>query len=321
MPIKFQCPHCQHAMQLPDTAAGKQGKCPKCSNAVTVPASGPAAPSNPHDEEFWSELDEKKDEGPAEVDHHAPVKRTDAQILKKMLGKAEAAKVVKRTGLPWERPKEGGMFDRYWDTAIGVMNHGKDTFDVMKIGGGTGAPLRFLIIGALFGALLAGVYVTVGNVIEFVSNPPSTQVESEGGADGEEAAPVGAVMTVAIAIALVILFVIVFFGVAIGGILHAYLQALILQIALPMVGATDVSFEKNFRVAAYTTGSVFLCNIVPGLGLGFMLFLWCNGIYKGVESVYQLPSNKAVLAVLIVFVPLVLPLAGGAVLLAMTRMG
>jgi len=46
--------------------------------------------------------DKKKDAAPAAADPHKTEHRSDAQILKKILGKAEAAKVVKRIGVPWD---------------------------------------------------------------------------------------------------------------------------------------------------------------------------------------------------------------------------
>lgn len=313
MPIQFQCPHCRHAMQLPDAAAGKQGKCPNCSNAVTVPAPQAAAPLNPHDAEFWSELDGKKEV--VHDEHEAPkhVKKTDAQLLKYMLGKVEAAKVVKRIGTPWERPKEGRMFDRFWDTAIGVMNHSTDTFNEMRVTGGIGSPFRFLIIGVLLGSLMLAVYSTVAVAIvvvpaaRAVNVPPPEGEFDEADTEAVEAAT-GAVVTVALILTLIMAFSIVFFGVTIVAFIHVFLQAGGLQLALPMVGVKEATFEKSFRVVAFTNGSIYLCNIVPGLGLGFMLGLWFNSLIKGLESVYQIPNKKAVLAVLLLFVPLVLPI-------------
>lgn len=323
MPIQFQCPHCQHQLRLPDTAAGKQGKCPKCSRAVTIPAAI-AAPSNPHDEEFWSELDEKKATVHDEDEAPKPKKKSDAQILKHMLGKVEAAKKVKRIGMPWERPREGGMFDRYWDTAIGVMNHATETFGEMKVTGGMGAPLRFLLLGAIFGSLIGAVYGAVGNAINVISvSDAMSQTSSADGEEGDEesAAVADTVVTAAMIIYMVIAFAATFFGGIIGGIIHSCLQAAGLQLALPIVGVKESSFEKNFRVAAYTNGSIFLCNIVPGLGAAFMLFLWFNGMIKGLESVYEIPNKTAVLAVLLLFIPLVLPIVVVVGLFAMMMLG
>ncbi|MDA1053447.1 MAG: hypothetical protein O3C40_23610 [Planctomycetota bacterium] len=319
MPIQFQCPHCQHAMQLPDTAAGKQGKCPKCSNAVTVPAVRAAAPLNPHDEEFWSEVGEKKESVSDEPEEPKHVKTSDAQLLKKMLGKAEAAKVVKRIGMPWERPREGSMFERYWDTAIGVMNNPTETFAEMRVTGGMGSPLRFLLLGAMLGALIAAVYVAAIIAIVGASGSGAmTEAAAEGGADAATA-------STAVTIGMIIVMVIAFFGTFLGSpivaIIHVYLQAAGLQIALPIVGVKQSVFEKNFRVTAFTNGSIFLCNIVPVLGSAFMLFMWFNGMIKGLESVYELSNNKAASAVLLLFVPLVLPIVAVVGFFALTMLG
>jgi len=35
--LTFNCPHCDHAMQVPESAAGKSGKCKRCHEKVTVP--------------------------------------------------------------------------------------------------------------------------------------------------------------------------------------------------------------------------------------------------------------------------------------------
>jgi len=36
--IKFCCDYCAHKISVRDTGAGKQGKCPKCGNVITIPA-------------------------------------------------------------------------------------------------------------------------------------------------------------------------------------------------------------------------------------------------------------------------------------------
>ena len=144
-------------------------------------------------------------------------------------------------------------------------------------------------------------------------------------AEGEEAeaAPksTGIVVTPAMAIYMVVAFFATFIGGAIGGVVHTFLQAAGLQVTLPMVGVKDANFETNFRVAAFTNGSIYLCNIVPGLGGAFMLFLWFNGMIKGLESVYKVPAKTAGLAVFILFIPLVLPIVAVVGFLALTMLG
>lgn len=43
MAIEFSCPYCTVAVRVPDSAAGKMGKCPKCATRLLVP--NPARPS------------------------------------------------------------------------------------------------------------------------------------------------------------------------------------------------------------------------------------------------------------------------------------
>jgi type II secretory ATPase GspE/PulE/Tfp pilus assembly ATPase PilB-like protein len=42
MPIRFPCPHCQAELEVPDEAAGREGKCSQCMKPITVPAAAPA---------------------------------------------------------------------------------------------------------------------------------------------------------------------------------------------------------------------------------------------------------------------------------------
>jgi transcription elongation factor Elf1 len=38
MSIKFNCPHCTKPLSVRDDLAGKRAKCPKCQQALTIPA-------------------------------------------------------------------------------------------------------------------------------------------------------------------------------------------------------------------------------------------------------------------------------------------
>jgi len=49
MPIEFQCPYCTASIRVPDQAAGKQGKCPKCETRLIVPKLA-APPPRPAEE-------------------------------------------------------------------------------------------------------------------------------------------------------------------------------------------------------------------------------------------------------------------------------
>ena len=43
MPISVRC-QCGHALQVPDSAGGKSGKCPKCGESIRIPAGSKAGP-------------------------------------------------------------------------------------------------------------------------------------------------------------------------------------------------------------------------------------------------------------------------------------
>jgi phage FluMu protein Com len=44
MPISFRCSQCNQLLRVPDTAAGKSARCPKCQALMTVPARSDAEP-------------------------------------------------------------------------------------------------------------------------------------------------------------------------------------------------------------------------------------------------------------------------------------
>ena len=49
MSIEFTCPKCSQMLRVPDTAAGKQAKCPQCQTLVSIPADmAPQQPAQPN---------------------------------------------------------------------------------------------------------------------------------------------------------------------------------------------------------------------------------------------------------------------------------
>ena len=64
MSIKFLCEHCHNEVTAPDDAAGKQGKCPFCSNSMAIPApisEDDIFPMAPVDEEEERRLKEEEE--------------------------------------------------------------------------------------------------------------------------------------------------------------------------------------------------------------------------------------------------------------------
>jgi len=47
MPIEFKCPNCQQQLRVPDEAAGKQSRCPKCESITSVPSASQQSTASP----------------------------------------------------------------------------------------------------------------------------------------------------------------------------------------------------------------------------------------------------------------------------------
>lgn len=292
MPIQFQCPHCGHGMQLPDAAAGKQGKCPKCQGVVTVPAPAAApAPMNPHDEEFWSEVGEKDDSLPQqeEQDPHGGEKQSDAQLLKMHLGRVEEDAKIQRTGLPWESSDEG-FFDRYWDTTVALTNHPSDTWATMRLKGGLGSPFKFLLIGAIFGSFFNALYAVFREGINGLAEVDINEIPQD--------------IQVKLAIAFVVLFLIAWVMGIIGSLATAYAQAGILMLTSAMVGIKGATYETSFRVSAFAYGTMLVWTVVPVLGSLFGLIVWVVTLTIGVAATYNTSRGAAFGAVFLSLLPL-----------------
>jgi hypothetical protein len=76
MPIPVVCPSCNSQVRLPDNAAGKRFRCPKCQGAIPGPAASAAKQSviRPHDQTDTGFVDSPADpaeskpfEGPAPI--------------------------------------------------------------------------------------------------------------------------------------------------------------------------------------------------------------------------------------------------------------
>jgi len=299
MPIQFQCPHCRHALQLPDSAAGKQGKCPKCGGVVTVP-SGAAPALSPEDEEFWSEVGGEP-QGPHQPEEEAPAgpeKKSDAQVLKMYFEDKTEEKELRRTGFPWEISDEG-FFDRYWDTAVAIMNHPSDTWATMKLGGGYGKPLTYLLTGAAFGCFFGAVWVVAINLVVLFTTIQGMQLE-----EGQVRPPM---FTTAIVVGLAVVFFGGFLGGAVAVVIGNFIQAALVHLMAKVVGIKDTNYETTFRVVSYANGSIMVWSVIPLFGGLFGLIVWLYSVTFGLASSYNVPNQKAALAVILYFVPFVLP--------------
>jgi predicted Zn finger-like uncharacterized protein len=69
--MMITCSNCQAKIRVPDAAAGKKGKCPKCQTVITIPAAG-----EPSADDLPPPADEAAGGSPFDFSGEAPAKRT-----------------------------------------------------------------------------------------------------------------------------------------------------------------------------------------------------------------------------------------------------
>src|SRR6266446_10892945 len=63
-----------------------------------------------------------------------------------------------RSGLPWDRRQEKGLFNAFIETLQMVLGRPTDAFTTMKRNGGLGEPLLYAVIGGSFGLIVYFLY-------------------------------------------------------------------------------------------------------------------------------------------------------------------
>ena len=102
--VRFNCEHCGQKIRVPETIAGKKGKCPKCKNIVIIPkpetavsSTSETSSSDVTDFDIDSILDMPQ------KDRRQPSGTLSEEVrkLKKSLGMEEEAEAVAARKLPW----------------------------------------------------------------------------------------------------------------------------------------------------------------------------------------------------------------------------
>ena len=175
-----------------------------------------------------------------------------------------------RTGPPWEHP--GPIFQRYIDTAKGVLLDPGTTFGNMRREGGLGAPLTYgmlgLVIGIIASALTQFMMPTMG---------PRMGGDVAAGAGG-------LVFSLVLA--------------PVFAIIGLFLGSAIIHLILMLVGGAKFGYETTFRVIAYTNGSTGPIGIIPICGglIGAVWGIVCAII--GLAQAHETSTGKAAVAVL-----------------------
>jgi phage FluMu protein Com len=308
MPIEFRCSQCGQLLRVPETAAGKQARCPKCRMLMPVPVdvadiiatvtetsggdgtklSSPAvlspplvaapqlSPANPFAGEVQSHVPQAEvfSETPGSLNPYASPASA---------GQGYAADYYyfgPRSGLPWENePQTIGCFFRTMGLVLGSPTR---AFSIMRQNGGMGGPMlfNFYSIGIVM-ALLLAIVVPFLIVLDFWQrNIGWIASEMAGFA-------VGCV-----------------FGVIIYAVVIPLICAAGIHVALLMVRGAKQGFETTFRVVCFGTYSLLLpgmvINLIP-FGIGFLsVIIWTIVLLiYGISRAHETSGGRAAVSVLL----------------------
>jgi len=99
MPISFACPTCGVTLKVPDTLAGKTGRCPKCGKSTKAPGGdGEAAPA------AVKKANVVRDSPPAAADDDIVTEAVDDDVITEPVEEEEPAKPLAKTKRVDNRP-------------------------------------------------------------------------------------------------------------------------------------------------------------------------------------------------------------------------
>lgn len=185
-----------------------------------------------------------------------------------------------RDGPAWERREQLGMVKAGWETIKAVMLQPSEAFATMKREGGVGAPLLFVVIVGTISGI-------VGLLYEYLFNLGlASLIPAMAGPNAAAATKMSTGYFLGMAIFMPVLIAIVMFMGA--GFQH---------LALMICGGAKQPYETTFRTYCYSSGSVYILQLVPVFGaiVGGIWGLVCTCI--GLSKTHEISIGRAVLAV------------------------
>ncbi len=325
MPIEFRCSQCTQLLRVPETAAGKSARCPKCQALMTVP-SATAIVQSPG--ESAASIDPSVPRPPADTPpsdfglppspalpppadpfpnlQPLPPKPTSENPFAGVGGpplkgpsdpnnpyaSPAAAAYAYAPQYPTGGPRSGlpwetqpKSFGTWWETAKLCMMQPSYAFRIMWQYGGVGSPLLFGISG-----------LAIGSFGQLLWNIPLVVIVSLAGNQGqggpETAGLIGLQVGMQIGQAVA--------GVGFGAV-ALFIGAAIIHVCLMMVGGAKQGYETTFRVLAYSQGATAWLNAIPCGALVAVVWVFVQEII-GLAEAHEIPASKAALAI---FLPVI----------------
>lgn len=275
MPIEFHCPTCGQMLRVPDTAAGKQAKCPGCQqiNQVPTDSTSSVSPTPPPAPDAGNPFAGAGAAGSAgsgfEGGSQNPF-QTPAEVAQPFVSGSSDAN---RTGPPWEAL--GKSQNSFFATTKGVLFSPSETFSTMRRFGGFGDPILFLVIAG-------GVFGMIGGFMNGVVNGMMN------GADAQLLPiQIGAGVVKGVVAG------------TIGNLIGSFIGAAITHVALMVFKGANQQYEATYRVVAYVTGATAPFQMIPVVGV-LVGAIWAIVVeIIGLAKVHDTTTGKAAAAVLV----------------------
>jgi phage FluMu protein Com len=316
MTIEFRCSQCNQLLRVPESAAGKSARCPKCQALMPVPtatdkiARQPGTPSGLAETSLFtppqpagespftpgSELAVAKPDGGnpfGETMGGNPfgeggpaVTNLNPYASPAAMGYSPVA-TVGRYGLPWETERR--TLGCWFRTVNAVLMSPSHAFTIMRRQGGLGTPIHFNIYG--IGIPVVGLLIVALPLVLIFG-----LLEMQGEGMDSVGYLAGIMAAIVVGAAIYILAV---------ATISQFLFSAIWHLFLMLCGGANQGFETTFRVSSYTYCSVFLPGIfmscIPYIG-GFIMMIWYIVLLIiGLSKAHEISGGKAALAVLLPF--------------------
>ena len=282
MAIEFRCSQCNQLLRVPDDSAGKNARCPKCQSLMTVPAasspvSTPAASSPASTNPFAAgESPPPKPASPFGDTSPTTSNLNPYASPSGGFGYQPTFPAGDRPGLPWET--QGQNFSTWWETTKLCMNQPSYAFRIMRLSGGIGQPMLFAAMG-----------MAVGFVGQLIWNIPLIVVL--GIATDQSPGEIGFQIATTIGQGI--------FAVAVGATVGVLISAALIHLSLMLLGGARQPFEATLRVVGFAQGATAWLQVIPVVG-ALIAAIW--GIVAevvGIAQAHEIPTGKALLAVLL----------------------
>lgn len=306
MPIQIECPSCKQQLRIPESAVGRQARCPRCNTAFPVVIDRPEEPpvsaptpiaNNPFDfstprpqqpSKPTNPFGELGDVSPAQPNASAKPFDNSTQYGGNLNPYAAPAtgfsslpdESLPSPGLPWEHSMS---FASFFQTIKLVLLEPKSAFWMMHKPGSVSQALFFSTLGT-FTALGLSMFV------QFMFIGLLSLLGHGNGMDfpnvGEGLVGLAILSGVFIFSALIVVPV---FLLLTAGIQHLFMQ---------MVGATRRDYEVTLRVFCYSYGSCGWLTAIP-CGGGLINIIWYLVVLTvGLAKAHETDTGKVVLAVI-----------------------